>query len=89
MGHKVSIQTNFLIEGCSTINTLLHFSKMLFNGKPLTIVFTVTVAKDMSKRRQVTFIVRELYHFEVHSFSSCKVKDNTYGSLLNFILYFQ
>jgi hypothetical protein len=88
MGHKVSIQTNFFIEGCSTINTLLHFGKM-FNGKPLTIVFTVTVAKDISRRRQATFIVQEQYHFEVHSFSSCKVKDNTYGSLLNFILFFQ
>ena len=89
MGHKVSIQTKFPIEGCSTISTLLHFGKIMFNGKPLTIVFTVTVAKDMSRQRQATFIVQELYHLEVHSFSSCKVKDNTYGSLLNCILYFQ
>ena len=81
MGHKISIQTNILIEGCSTINTLLHFGKMMFNGKPLTIVFTVTIAKDMSRQRQVTFIVQELYRSEVHSFTSCKVKDNTYGSL--------
>ena len=89
MGHKVSIQTNFPIEGCSTINTLHHFGKMMFNGKPLTVVFTVTVAEDMSRQGQATSIVQELYHFEVHSFSSCKVNDNTYGSLLNCILYFQ
>jgi len=50
MGHKVSIQTNFFIAGCSTIYTLLHFGKM-FNGKPLTIVFTITIAKDMSRQR--------------------------------------
>jgi len=62
---------------------------MMFNGKPLTIVFTFTIAKDMSRQRQATFIAEELCHFEVHSYSSCKVKDNTYGSLLNSILYFQ
>jgi len=89
MGHKVSIQTNFLIEGCSTINTLLQFGKIMFNGKPLTIVLTVTIAKDMSRQRQVMFIVQELYQFEVHSFSSFKVKDSTYGLVLNCILYFQ